>query len=233
MESNINNPEFLRAEEPLDEPHFDEEATLMSARPVVPLHEVKAEERSGRRFVFGLLLVAALMIGVFGATLVYRQRAENRSTAVVETGSPVSEADAPPEPRLNKAGEASSNSDVGEAAPGSQEPAPLVAEQAEDYAGREESGNDDASPVPERRSPPISRNPAPSTGTNQPEQEIDARNDEEGEIRRAERREARRLKRMEERGASHEAKREIRADKGRSDNDLLRIREIFEGSPRP
>jgi hypothetical protein len=228
MESNINHPDFWRAEVPLDEPHFDEEATLMAARPVVPLHEVKSEERSIRRLIFASVLVGAIMVGVLGATLVYRQRADNRSTAVVETGRPVSEPD-PAESRLNQVGGASTNSDVGQAAQGSHESAPSMAEQADDHVGRQESENDDASIVPNRPSLAISGKPAESVGKNQTNEDED---DDLEEISRAELKEARRLKRL-EREARRDAKRETRADKGRSDNDLLRIREIFEGSPRP
>jgi hypothetical protein len=52
---------------------------------------------------------------------------------------------------------------------------------------------------------------------------------DEKELRRAERMEERRLKRA----ADREAKREARGRKSGSSDDLLRIREIFEGSPRP
>lgn len=227
MESNSNNPDFSRVEVPLDEPHFDEEATLMAARPVVPLHEVRSEERSSRRLIFGAMLVGAVLVGVLGATLVYMQRADNRSAAVVETGIPVSEPEPPAESRLNQAGGASTNS-VGQAALGAREPAPLMAEQADDNVRQSESENDDASIVPNRPSPAISGKPAESVGTNQTNEDED---DDLEKISRAELKEARRLKRL-ERGA-RQAKRETRADKGRSDNDLLRIREIFEGSPRP
>jgi hypothetical protein len=231
MESNTNSPDFSGAEEPLDEPHFDEEATLMSARPVVPLHKVQDQERSGRRLVFGLLLVAALVVGALGATLVYMQRAENRSTAVVETSSPVADPDAQVEPRGNDAANAASSSDVGEAAAGSQESEPLVAEHTEDQVKRDESENDDTSIVPNRPLPSISEKP--EIVASQRNDDDDDGGNQEKEMRRAERKEARRLKRLEEREAKEAEKREKRADKGRSENDLLRIREIFEGSPRP
>ena len=52
----------------LSMPHFDEEATLLSARPVVPLHEVQVETGSRGRVIFALTIVAAILVGAISAT---------------------------------------------------------------------------------------------------------------------------------------------------------------------
>src|SRR5918993_5799040 len=56
----------------LDEPRFDEEATLLAAQPVVPLDEVKAEKRSKAGVAVALAIVGGLLIGLLAATLIYR-----------------------------------------------------------------------------------------------------------------------------------------------------------------
>jgi hypothetical protein len=58
---------------PLDEPHFDDEATVLSARPVVPLDEVPVDEvasyemqrpsRFARGWVFAATVAGAMLLG--------------------------------------------------------------------------------------------------------------------------------------------------------------------------
>src|ERR687898_124579 len=56
----------------LDEPRFDEEATILAAQPVVPLDEVKAEKRSKRGVAVALAIGGGLLFGLLTATLIYR-----------------------------------------------------------------------------------------------------------------------------------------------------------------
>ena len=86
MESSITEPRDFAPDLPLTEPHFDEEATLLSAQPVVPLQEIKAEERSGKRVLFGAAILCALMLGAVGTMLIYKRQAQ--ATAVVSTAVP-------------------------------------------------------------------------------------------------------------------------------------------------
>ncbi len=90
MDSNITNEQDFEGELLLAEPHFDEEATLLSARPVVPLHEIKAEQRLGRRLAFGTAIISALILGVVGAKLIYRTGEGQRSAAIVSGGGSAS-----------------------------------------------------------------------------------------------------------------------------------------------
>src|SRR5687768_544899 len=71
-------------------PHFDEDATLLSARPVVPLHEVMIETRSRRRVIFGLTILAAILLGAISATLLLMESGQNpESVAETEVSEPV------------------------------------------------------------------------------------------------------------------------------------------------
>ena len=65
--------------EPLSLPHFDEEATLLSARPVVPLHQVIAENRSKRRLILVSAIVAAVLVGAIGASILLRSGEQETS----------------------------------------------------------------------------------------------------------------------------------------------------------
>lgn len=51
----------------LEAPHFDDEATIVTARPVVPIAEAKAGERSRMSVLIAAGLVAATMAGAAGA----------------------------------------------------------------------------------------------------------------------------------------------------------------------
>lgn len=57
----------------LPSPHFDDEATLLSARPVVPFHEL-AGRNPRRRLYFGAGLVVALLIGLLGGIFYARMQ---------------------------------------------------------------------------------------------------------------------------------------------------------------
>ena len=81
----------------IGEPHFEEEATLLSAQPVVPLNEIRDDKReagSKKRLAFGLSIVASLVIGALGATLVFRQRVQRSASEIVDTAIAGSEATA-------------------------------------------------------------------------------------------------------------------------------------------
>jgi hypothetical protein len=91
MESNITKHQYSDGDSILPQPHFDEEATLLSARPVVSLQEIKAGERSGRRLAFGAALVFSLLVGALGASFVYKQRGQKQATAIVDTAIPGAE----------------------------------------------------------------------------------------------------------------------------------------------
>ena len=202
MESDITSQRYFNGDLQLAEPHFDEEATLLSARPVVPLEEIMVEGRSRKRLVIGVAMAGSLVLGALGATFIYRQRGQQPPTAVVSTAVPGAAGIAFGEPALATA-EA-----VGGAATGT-----LLASSATtvDRKSVPWVSQRDAAPVETKRRKPL------------PPQV------EERELSREERIEVRRLRRRSER----EAWRESGGRQRRSADDLLRIREIFEGPSRP
>ncbi|MFN2491463.1 MAG: hypothetical protein ABR501_01085 [Pyrinomonadaceae bacterium] len=199
----------------LDEPHFDEEATVL-ARPVVPLEKVAASPRvrkglassHGKRgWIFVLTVAGALLAGM-AATTFYYSRSNNKArsaneAATITSGSSGTEAqltEVKPEPR----GSAAEN----------------VAPQTRTRSRRELATtipptDGIESPQAARDFPirPVARRVA--TITLGREQQDD---DERREERRAARREAK------------ERRRERRYNEdNKAANELVRIREIFEG----
>ncbi|HKP45274.1 MAG TPA: hypothetical protein VJT50_01630 [Pyrinomonadaceae bacterium] len=53
----------------LDEPHFVDEATVLSARPVVPLDEVPDKSRLSRGWLLAGTIVGAMLLGGLGSAL--------------------------------------------------------------------------------------------------------------------------------------------------------------------
>jgi hypothetical protein len=213
MENNYSSkdrtPAFDRA---LSLPHFDEEATLLSARPVVPLNQVKVETGSRRRVFFGLSILAAILVGAIGATLVIQRGQTWPTAAEAEVSQPTA-------------------SSTGAAGGSTAEPVEARMAVAREPAAEPKTRgalNVRDSQVKERQTVAVSESPKRPTAS--PSSAKPARTDyettedvesDEREVRRAERRDARR-----------DARRQHREQLERGD-DILRIREIFEGSPRP
>lgn len=227
----------IASPEPLSLPHFDEEATLLSARPVVPLHEVRAETRSKRRLAFASTIVAAVLVGAIGASLLFLRDKQTASVADVEQGlvNPGSDSS-----QLNESGslhDRAGHSTSGKS-PVGQSPIGQVINSGESAAltaVTNEQIDQTTTTTPTSRKSNVNRGQTPRTvlrsaraNPNTPAQTtLEAQNDDadvemdERMLRREERREARRLRQ------------ERRNSRERSSDDLMRIREIFEGAPRP
>lgn len=192
----------------LTEPHFDEEATVLSARPVVPLNQIKTREKPRKWLVLGAAMLFSLLVGVLGASLIYKQRTqqpailESDIPEVEGTGKSLDEPPAPAEKPLTVAGSGQ--------VPDTK---PITITKAEPATRIRKS----LPPVPARVAAP----------TRTDERVTMADSDDERERRRAERIEERRLRRS----ADWEEMREARRRRNSSD-DLLRIRDIFEGPRR-
>lgn len=190
---------------PLSEPHFDDEATLLSARRVVPFHKLTDKTNSKRNLFFGAILAATLMMGLLGG-LIYA-RLEQTPAPKAETTQPA----AHPAAQDDFTSFPVHDEEVANTRDGSK---PAVVD----------TGNPNPKPVDKRRNPStsvrkeVSVNPSPTRAQSEPDEWDYLAN--EREIRRAERRAARR------------ARREATREAQRSD-DLFRIQEIFEGSSRP
>jgi len=212
QEHTFRNPP-LSPEEPLTLPHFDEEATLQSARPVVPLHQVKAAAHSKRRFLLGVALVIAASLGAL-TSLIYNRRVNPQEASATTTAPDSSQALS--DSSISASGGAAGlpvNSDP-VATPLISTENPNVRATARTGANRRES--------PDFTSPTRARSNSGTFASAPVDQE---REDEilaeESELSRAQRREARRLRR------------ERRLNENRTGDGLTRIREIFEGSPNP
>lgn len=70
MESNITDQQFWSSDSQLAQPHFVDEATLLSARPVVPIEKIPVKPGFSRPWVLGLALAGAVFLGV-AATAFY------------------------------------------------------------------------------------------------------------------------------------------------------------------
>ena len=221
MEQDISSQQLQGLPEPLSLPHFDEEATLLSARPVVPLHEVRTVTRSKRRLNFALVIVAAILVGGIGATLLFTP-GENPTTNVTQDNSIGSSSPSPQE-------------SGGLAINGGQSPVDQAVESGDSTSLRTEQSDLQSTSVPSSKKSNVNKvqarisNPARPTRVNSRPDPVPSQSQSEAEnleieqrmLRREERREARRLRR------------ERRNGRERSGDDLMRIREIFEGTPQP
>jgi hypothetical protein len=222
MEENITQ-DRSRAEVPLNEPHFDEEATLLSARPVVPLEEVKAEEGSRRRLVFVFSILIALAAGALGGTLLYKYQ---KSAPAVQTATPVDEQASGQTAAVADAGGATIDLHSNALSATNEKAPETVAPETADRSGSTSAKSSTQTAPPAVDRPAIRDDDAESRGEDQSAR--DNGDDSEREMRREERKEARK----EARRRGRETQREARRSRDTSD-DLLRIREIFEGAPKP
>src|SRR3989442_14950186 len=91
METQITNSET----ELLAEPHFDDEATLLSARRVVPLDEVpsygsrKPSTLAGR-WMFAAIVLGSLLLGVVGGAAYYSYLNREQAASFVDTQNIIS-----------------------------------------------------------------------------------------------------------------------------------------------
>ena len=199
----------------LNEPHFDEEATVLSAKPVVPLEEIKTRETSKKRLVLGAAMLFAVLVGAVGGVFVYKQRSENETNASALTANPEVE------------GSAGALAE------------PATAEHSVAEAGS--GAVPEAQPREVKKSQPQTTVPKSVTVVSAPEKTnkrvkhgesddmiIADRDDDERELRRQQRMEARQMRRRGEWVDMREGRR-----RRNNSDDLLRIRDIFEGPRRP
>lgn len=199
----------LPEEEPLTLPHFEDEATVQSARPVIPLHEVESASRSTKMMMLVASLCLAALVGAVAASLVFSNRTQDVEGSATATIPESSEDD--PTHFITPSGEAGG---------ATADPTETIATDIEvSRADRTDDGLEVQTPTTVSRPRPIknARVPKPVEKVlGNPKAEPQDLETDERQARREERREARRLRR------------ERRAGDG-----LTRIREIFEGSPKP
>jgi outer membrane biosynthesis protein TonB len=76
------------------EPHFDDERTLLSARPVVPLEKIEAKARHRRQWFLGGAFAIAMMLGAASALLAsyLKLRHAPQPQTAIEQSEPVAPA---------------------------------------------------------------------------------------------------------------------------------------------
>jgi hypothetical protein len=206
----MENLDFSRdqSEIELTLPHFDDEETIQSARPVVPLHEVKRASQTKQGLLLGGALCVAAVVGALTASWIGGPQPVQEPSTAIET-SPL------------RADFVTPSSEAGGATVDPNEAVTLESDATDNGAGDE---------TVESNPPNVHRPLNKNTRTPQkvekaiPPQVSESDNESalsDEDWLRERRREARRLRR------------ERRIEERRSDNDLTRIREIFEGSPRP
>lgn len=232
----------IASPEPLSLPHFDEEATLLSARPVVPLHEVRAETRSKGRLLFASTIVAAVVLGALGASLLFMPGdKQTNSVAEGERGLSVNPGfDSSQHNLSGPLSDTAGQSPTGQSPTGQSPTGQAVNSSPSVALAALTNGQIDqtSASAPTSRTSNLNRGQAPRTSsTARPTRADPAPNNsvetlpanqnddqdfemDQSRLRQEERREARRLRR--ERRNSRE-----------QSSDLMRINEIFEGTPRP
>jgi hypothetical protein len=215
MESNITDQQVWSPDTPLAEPHFNEEVTLLAARPVVPIEQLNRKPVSTRPWVFGLALAGAILLGV-SATALYYSRFRTTGLQAV--------------PNIDKF----SSGVQGAATASVSRNEPAINADTTGSTGAGNSSVDSNTPARVKAQAPsvswTSRPPNPSNAASKksahlhPAVVIDSGSEPEYEIqeRRSAKREAKERKRENRRGRDH-----------KSSDELLRIREIFEGPQRP
>ena len=216
MESNITDQQFWSPDTPLAEPHFDEEVTLLSARPVVPIEQLNRKPVSTRPWVFGLALAGAILLGVSATALYYSKFRSTGSQA------------GPDIDKFSSGVQGAATEAVTRNKPA------LDATDTTGSAGAVNSSVVSNTPARAQAQVPsvswTSRPPNSSNATSKksahlhPTVVIDPGSEPEYEIH-------------ERRWAKREAKERKRENRGgrvhKSSDELLRIREIFEGPQRP
>ena len=197
----------------MKEPNFDDQLTLLTARPVVPLAKIDAKERSLRHWVLGGAFALAMMLGAASALLASYLKLRNVPNPTLEANvatavSDVSDIDTPIVPVAVAGEPVQSDLSV------TPETDALVEVPTPDAPKR----------APVRRQAPVSRN----TELIRPRtvREID----KDDELQRI--REAVLIDAWEERRARRAARRERRNRVDHHDRDLSNLDEIFQGRRR-
>ena len=192
-----------------EQPNFDDERTLLSARRVVPLEKIEAKERHRRHWVLGGAFALAMMLGAASALLASYLRLRNVPTVASETTEI--------EPQT---------------VPVAVIAEPVVSELpgSEDTAATENIAEAPPAPVTPKR-PQVVRRPATIPGNTDWERpRIVREGDEQDELQRI--RDAVLVDEWQERRARRAARRERRNRVDHHDRDLSNLDEIFEGQRR-
>jgi hypothetical protein len=190
----------------VEQPHFDDELTVLTAQPVVPLEQIEKKARHRRRWFLSGAFAIAMLLGAASALVSAYFRVRNVPDPELQTTAESSEAE--PETAVTEPPVTASMLPV------SEEP---VGEELEEV---------EAQPAP---TPAPKRSAPVRTTRHTSEPVFEPRLDEEDELRRI--RDAVLVEQWQERRARRIERRERRRAQHR-DRDLSNIDEIFEGPRR-
>jgi hypothetical protein len=190
----------------VEQPHFDDELTVLTAQPVVPLEQIEKKARHRRRWFLSGAFAIAMLLGAASALVSAYFRVRNVPDPELQTTAESSEAE--PETAVTEPPVTASMLPV------SEEP---VGEEVEEV---------EAQPAP---TPAPKRSAQVRTTRHTSEPVFEPRLDEEDELRRI--RDAVLVEQWQERRARRIERRERRRAQHR-DRDLSNIDEIFEGPRR-
>jgi hypothetical protein len=190
----------------VEQPHFDDELTVLTAQPVVPLEQIEKKARHRRRWFLSGAFAIAMLLGAASALVSAYFRVRNVPDPELQTTAESSEAE--PETAVTEPPVTASMLPV------SEEP---VGEEVEEV---------EAQPAP---TPAPKRSAPVRTTRHTSEPVFEPRLDEEDELRRI--RDAVLVEQWQERRARRIERRERRRAQHR-DRDLSNIDEIFEGPRR-
>lgn len=209
MSSTTTNHQFTEVGSTLPEPHFDEEATILSARAVVPLEEVESPKSKAslpRPWTLGLGLVGALLVGIL-ATAIYYSGSTGTDSNLFQVEEVAAGVEGNSAERSNSFSGPASPQPEREVNKPTEAPRQIVVSNKTDKSSAESD-----------------KKPRARLVTVITDRRNDNHIDEEGdEDRKAARKQARQERRRAERERRN----------GNMSDELLRIRDIFEGSPRP
>ena len=192
-------------------PNFEDERTLVSARPVVPLEKLDSKERHRRYWLLGAAFALAMMLGAASALLASYLKLRN----VPVVASEVSEIETPVAPSVAVAAE----------------PAAGDLTVPTEHTAEAEHIEEEAAPSVTPNRAPVVRRPATiprNTELVRPRTVRDT--DEEDELERI--RESVLIDSWEERRARRAARRERRNRVDHHERDLSNLDEIFQGPRR-
>jgi hypothetical protein len=189
------------------EPKFDDELTLLSARPVVPLAKIEAKVRLRRHWLLGGAFALAMVLGAASALVASYLKLRNVPNSTAE----VTEVDTPAAP-LTLASEA-------------------VASELPPAENTTALENSEESPIPEASTKtPVRRRTVMTPTADLVRPRVVRETNEENDLQRI--REAILFDAWQERRARRAARRERRNRVDHHDRDLSNLDEIFEGPRR-
>jgi hypothetical protein len=190
-----------------EQPNFEDERSLLSARRVVPLEKIDAKERHRRHWLLGGAFAVAMLLGAASALVASYMKLRNSSVARTE----ISDVESPAMPVA-----------IAEKPSGGELPA---VENVADAQNNEEL----VVPVAPKKAPTVRQRASVSSNTDLVRPRVVRERDEDDEDELERIREAVLIDSWQERRARRAARRERRNRMNHYDRDLSNLDEIFQG----